>query len=274
MQTTQSDRESLRTRWRLLTIFRELIQSRGLVQMLVVRDLKSRYRGSVLGLVWTLLNPLLYMCIYVLVFSVYMRMAMERYAAFFLCGFLPWIWFSSSLMAGTTSILEGGGLLKKVFFPPQVLPTVAVIANFVNFLLSLPLLVGVLLLYGVTLGWALLALPLVMALQFAFTLGLTLIVSSISVRYRDIPPILTHLLTFWFFLTPIIYPITQAPEQFRALLYLNPMTPFCIAYQNALLYNELPSGEILGAMTGAGIVALVAGVVVFSRFRWSFAEEV
>ena len=253
---------------------RELIAYRGLIQMLVVRDLKARYRGSALGLLWSLLNPLLYMGIYALVFSVYMRMAMEHYAAFLLCGLLPWIWFSSSLMAGATAIIEGGSLLKKVFFPPQVLPTVSVISNFVNFLLSLPLLVGVLLLYGITPGWALLAIPGIMIMQFALTLGLTLIVSATSVRYRDIPPILTHLLTFWFFLTPIIYPITQAPAHFRSLLLLNPMTPFCIAYQNALLYNTFPSWEISAAMISGGVVALLVGVFVFGLFRWSFAEEV
>jgi ABC-type polysaccharide/polyol phosphate export permease len=258
----------------MLSTFRELLLYRGLIQTLVMRDLKVRYRGSALGLLWTLLNPMLYMGIYSLVFSVYMRMDMDHYAAFLLCGLLPWIWFSSSLLVGTTSIIDGAGLIKKVFFPPQVLPTVTVIANFVNFLLSLPLLFGVLLLFGVTLGVGLLALPLIMAMQFALTLGLTLIVAAASVRYRDIPPILTHLLTFWFFLTPIIYPMAQAPERFRALLLLNPVTPFCLAYQNTLLYNELPSGKIMAAMIGVGVVALFIGVLVFGRFRWSIAEEV
>jgi lipopolysaccharide transport system permease protein len=258
----------------MTTIFRELLAYRVLIQTLVMRDLKGRYRGSTLGLIWTLLNPLLYMAIYALVFSVYMRMEIDHYAVFLLSGLLPWIWFSSSLMMGTTSIIEGGNLIKKVFLPPQVLPTVTVISNFVNFLLSLPLLFGMLLLFGVRPGWALLAIPLIMTAQFALILGLTLIVSATSVRYRDIPPILGHLLTFWFFLTPIIYPITQAPERFRSLLFLNPVTPFCLAYQDALLYNRLASWEVFGAMIGVGMGALVAGVVVFGRFRWSFAEEV
>jgi lipopolysaccharide transport system permease protein len=258
----------------MTTIFRELVAYRVLIQTLVMRDLKGRYRGSTLGLIWTLLNPLLYMAIYALVFSVYMRMEIEHYAVFLLSGLLPWIWFSSSLMMGTTSIIEGGSLIKKVFLPPQVLPTVTVISNFMNFLLSLPLLFGMLLLFGVTPGWALLAIPLIMAAQFALVLGLTLIVSATSVRYRDIPPILGHLLTFWFFLTPIIYPITQAPERFRSLLFLNPVTPFCLAYQDALLYNRLASWEVFGAMIGVGLCALFVGVVVFGRFRWSFAEEV
>src|SRR5262245_862609 len=256
------------------TIFQELLRYRGLIQTLVIRDLKARYRGSTLGLLRTLLKPLLRMAIYVLVFSVYIRNEMERYPAFLLCGILPWGWFSSALFTGTTAIIEGGSLLKKVFFPPQVLPTITVISTFIHFLLSLPLLFGMLLLFGVTFGWSLLALPLIMAAQFALTLGLTLIVSAVSVRYRDIPPILGHVLTFWFFLTPIIYPASNVPGRFRALFSLNPVTPFFVAYQEALLYNRLVSWEAFGAMVCLGAMVLLVGALVFGRLRWSLAEEV
>jgi lipopolysaccharide transport system permease protein len=258
----------------MINIFRELHSYRGLIQTLVVRDLKARYRGSTLGLLWTLLNPLFHMAIYSLVFSVYIRNDIQRFPAFLLCGILPWTWFSSALFMGTTTIIEGGSMLKKVFFPPQVLPTVTVIATFINFLLSLPLLFGVLLLFGVTFGWSILALPLIMTAQFALTLGLTLIISAVSVRYRDIPPILGHVLTFWFFLTPIIYPVTSVPERFRALLSFNPLTPFFVAYQEALLYNRLVSWETFGAMIGLGTVTLLGGIVIFGRLRWSLVEEV
>jgi ABC-type polysaccharide/polyol phosphate export permease len=258
----------------VLTTFQELIRYRGLIETLVLRDLKARYRGSALGLLWTLLNPLLHMAIYALVFSVYIRIEIERYPVFLLCGLLPWMWFSSALFMGTTAIIDGGSLLKKVFFPPQVLPAVTVIATFVNFLLSLPLLFGMLLLFGVTPGWALLALPPIMAAQFALTLGLTLIASAVSVRYRDIPPILGHVLTFWFFLTPIIYPVSSVPERFRALLSLNPVTPFFVAYQEALLYNRLVSWEAFASMIALGTAVLLIGVLIFERLRWSLAEEV
>src|SRR5215510_8834081 len=258
----------------MIGIFQELIRYRVLIQTLVVRDLKARYRGSTLGLLWTLLNPLLHMAIYALVFSVYMRNDMERYPAFLLCGILPWTWFSSALFMGTTAIIEGGSMLKKVFFPPQILPIVTVIATFINFLFSLPLLFGVLLLFGVTFGWSLLALPVIMATQFALTLGLTLIISTVSVRYRDIPPILGHVLTFWFFLTPIIYPVTSVPERFRTLLSLNPLTLFFVAYQEALLYNRLVSWEAFGVMIGLGTVTLLVGMLIFGRLRWSLVEEV
>jgi lipopolysaccharide transport system permease protein len=258
----------------MMTVFRELLAYRVLIQTLVIRDLKGRYRGSALGLLWTLLNPLLYMVIYALVFSVYIRNQMEHYPAFLLCGLLPWIWFSSALLMGTTAMIEGGGLLKKVFFPPQVLPTVVVISTFVNFLLSLPLLFGLLLFFGVTFGWALLALPVIMAAQFALTLGLTLVISAASVRYRDIPPILGHVMSFWFFLTPIIYPMATVPVQLRAILSVNPVTPFFVAYQEALLYNRLIPWEMFGVMACVSAISLTVGVFVFGRLRWSLAEEI
>ena len=258
----------------MVTAFQELFAYRALIQTLVMRDLKARYRGSALGLLWTLMNPLLHMAIYVLIFSVYMRNDMERYAAFLLCGLLPWIWLSSSLLMGASSIVEGGSLLKKVFFPPQVLPTVTVLANFINFLLGIPVLFTLLLLYGVKLGWSLLALPLIMAAQLGLTLGLTLTASAVSVRYRDIPLILGHLLTFWFFLSPIIYPATQVPERFRAFLALNPFASFVVAYQDVLLYNAAPTGKAWEGMLVTGALALLGGLFVFGRFRWSLAEEV
>lgn len=258
----------------MVTTFREFFSYRALIQTLVLRDLKARYRGSALGLLWTLLNPLLHMGIYVLVFSIYIRIDMERYAAFLLSGLLPWIWLSSSVLMGATSIVEGGSLLKKVFFPPQVLPAVTVMANCVNFLLGVPVLFALLLFLGVKLGWAVLLLPVIIVAQCALTLGLTLIVSAASVRYRDIPQIVGHMLTFWFFLSPIIYPVTQVPERFRFILSLNPFTPFAVAYQDALLYNMVPSWQAFGEMLLGGGLALGVGIWVFDRFRWSFAEEV
>ena len=258
----------------MVTMFRELFSYRVLIQTLVIRDLKARYRGSALGLLWTLVNPLLHMVIYVLVFSVYMRVETDRYAAFLLCGLLPWIWLSSSLLLGATAIVEGGSLLKKVFFPPQVLPTVTVMANGANFLLGIPLLLILLLVFGIEPGWTLLLLPLIIASQCAFTLGLTFILAAATVRYRDIPQILGHFLTFWFFLSPIIYPVAQVPEGFRAFLLFNPLTSFLVAYQNMLLYNTPPSWQAIAKMIGLSGLALLLGVLIFDRLRWSLAEEV
>jgi lipopolysaccharide transport system permease protein len=258
----------------VLAPFRELLAYRALIQILVARDLKARYRGSILGLLWTLLNPLLHMGIYALLFSVYMRSATERFAVFLLCGLLPWIWLSASLTMGATSIVEGGSLLKKVFFPAHVLPTVTVTANFVNFLLGIPILFTFLVLYGVQMGLPVLLLPFIIVCQFAFTLGLTFMLAAVSVHYRDIPHILGHFLTFWFFLSPIVYPATQVPEAYRFILLLNPFVPFVVAYQDILLYNVYPSPGVWGGMIGISLGVLLCGLCIFTHLRWSFAEEI
>lgn len=258
----------------MVSALTELFAYRALVQSLVVRDLKARYRGSVLGFLWTFLNPVLLMGTYTLIFSVYMRIEMENYAAFLVTGLLPWLWFSSSLLVGSTSVVDGGGLLKKVFFPPQILPAVTVLANFANFLLSLPLLFGFLLLFGVRVGWTVMALLPLMAIQLVFTYGLALTVSALTVRYRDLAQLLGNFLTLWFFLSPIIYPPHLVPPQFGALLTLNPMAPLLMGYQNALLYNSSPLWGSVVAVAAVAVGAMVLGALVFDRFRWTFAEEV
>lgn len=258
----------------MIANLRELYAYRALIGSLVVRDLKARYRGSVLGFLWTFLNPLLLMATYTLVFSVYIRIEMEKYTAFLLSGLLPWIWFSSSLLMGSTSIVEGGSLMKKVFFPAQVLPTVTVLANTVNFLLSLPFLFLLLLLFRIKIGWPLLALLPIMAIQLLFTMGLVLIISALTVHYRDLSQLLSNLLTLWFFLSPIIYPASQVPETFRFTLALNPVASLVVAYQDALFYNRLPNWEALGGTALVAAVVCLIGIRVFDRFKGSFAEEV
>jgi len=252
----------------------ELFAYRALIQSLVLRDLKARYRGSVLGFLWTFLNPALLMGTYTLIFSVYMRVQMEHYPAFLMTGLLPWTWFSSSLVVGGTSVVQGGELLKKVFFPPQVLPAVSVLANVVNFLLSLPLLFGFLLIFQIRPGLAVVALLPIVAIQLVLTYGLTLMVSSLTVRYRDVAQLLGNLLTFWFFLSPVVYPAEQVPEPLRPLLVLNPMAPLLMGYQNVFLHNLWPEWTGLAAAAIASMGAMTVGWLVFNHFRWTFAEEV
>lgn len=252
----------------------ELFAYRVLIQSLVLRDLKARYRGSALGFFWTFLNPALLMGTYMLIFSVYMRLQMENYAAFLLTGLLPWLWFSSSLLVGGASVMQGGDLLKTVSFPPQVLPAVSVTANLVNFLLSLPLLFGVLLLCGIRPGWTIVALVPIVATQLVLTYGLTLLVSALTVRYRDVTPLLGNVLTLWFFLSPVVYPAAQVPEALARFFLLNPMAPLLMGYQAALLDHAWPPASSLAFAAVVAITAMIVGEAVFDRLRWTFAEQV
>lgn len=253
---------------------RELIRHRGLVQSLVVRELKARYRGSFLGFLWTFLNPLLLLAVYSLVFHFYLRIRVEHYAGFMFVGLLPWIWFSSSLLEGTTSITSGGSLVTKVLFPSQVLPMVKILSHLANYLLSLPILFLFLWGMGVGLSWSLLWLPLILVLHFFFIQGLVLLLSAVNVFFRDVQHILANLLTLWFFLTPILYPLSQVPTFFQRWVLLNPMAQIILAYHEVFFYHRAPDFRWLALFAGLTFLLLWAGMSFFERYKESFAEKI
>jgi len=257
-----------------------LFRYRGLIQTLVVRDLKARYRGSVLGFFWSFFNPLLLLLIYSFVFTQVLVGAhdplMEPYALFMFCGILPWTWFSSSILESSNTLIAGGNLIKKVLFPAEVLPIVTVLANMVHFFFGLPVLVGFLIYYQrpvdpVELLWF----PVIVLIQLVFTIGLALLLSALTVHFRDLKDLLGNLVQLWFFATPIIYPMLQAPAAMRQWLNLNPMTHIMISYQEVLFFPG-PHGHWKWLLTIAGVsvVTFLAGYFVFDRLRDSFAEEV
>ncbi len=264
----------------MLHNLRQLLRYRGLIQSMVARELKARYRGSVLGFFWSFINPLLLLLIYSFVFTVVLPGThppeIEPYALFMFCGILPWTWFSSSLSESANVLIGNGNLIKKVLFPAEILPIVTVLANMVHFFLGLPILVGFLVYFWrpltvVELAWF----PAVVAVQCLLTIGLALVLSALTVHFRDIKDLLSNLLTFWFFATPIIYPMGQAPEFARLLLNLNPFTHLAISYQEILFYPG-PFGhwKWLVAVGLASGLLFIAGYFLFDRLRDSFAEEV
>jgi lipopolysaccharide transport system permease protein len=227
-----------------------------------------------LGFMWSFLNPLLLMSVYALVFSVYFRFGMENYVVFLISGLLPWLWFSSSLLEASSSILAGGSLIKKVLFPAEVLPLVVVLSNFINFLLSVPILLLFVILFKRPIGPSMLTLPVVLFIQMVFTIGLAFMFSALCVHYRDIQHVLANLLTLWFFLTPIIYPLKSIPERFRFTVNLNPIAPLVLAYQNIFYDSQLPNFLQLSGVAAMSVVIYFVGSSVFERYRGIFAEEV
>lgn len=251
-----------------------ILARRELITILVSKELKSRYRGSALGMMWTFLNPLLLLVVYALVFSVYMRIQVENYAVFVFVGLLPWIWFSSSLTEGVNSITQSGSLITKSMFPAEILPIVKVISNLMNYLFSLPLLFIFIIVYGVPITISLLWLPIVMLAQTLITVGLVYFFSTINVRFRDTQHILNNFLILWFFLCPIIYPISQVPEEYRWTFNFNPIALLTIAYQDILIHGARPSAKVLGALLIIGFICTVIGFWVFEKNKEMFAEEI
>ena len=259
---------------------RQLVRYRALIQSLVARELKARYRGSVLGFFWSFINPLLLLLIYTFVFTIAVPGAraagLEPYGVFLFCGILPWTWFSSSLTEAAGSLISGGNLIKKVLFPAEVLPLVSVLANMMHFFLGLPILVGFLIYYkhppdALDLVWF----PIAVAVQLVFTAGLALLLAALTVHFRDIRDLLANLLTLWFFATPIIYALSQAPASVRRWLNLNPFTHLAVSYQEVLFrsgpFTDWPR---LLALAAAALVVFAFGYFVFDRLRDTLAEEV
>lgn len=245
---------------------------RALVTALVARDLKTRYKGSALGFLWSFINPLLMLGIYTLVFSVYLRIDAPNYPAFLVSGLFPWICFSLSVQAGTNSIVEGRGYITQAVFPSEVLPVVCVVSNLVNFVLTLPIIIAAVLLMGLPLGWPLLALPVLLINQFLLTLGIVLFLATYNVFFRDISYLVMNFINLIFFAMPIIYPPDFVPEKLRFLVDWNVLAGLISAYQDVFYYNRLPPWRIQGLIAFVGLMLILVGNWAFQRNKEYFAE--
>jgi homopolymeric O-antigen transport system permease protein len=258
----------------------QLFRYRGLIQSLVVRELKARYRGSVLGFLWSFINPLLLLAVYWFIFARILPNTIEGlqpYALFMVCGILPWTWFSASLTEASGSLISGGNLIKKVLFPAEVLPIVSVLANLVHFLLPLPIVIALIVIFhrapeAIGLLW----LPAVILVQLVFTTGLALILAALTVHFRDIRDILANVLMLWFFTTPIIYFYrSEQVVNFRRFFNLNPVSHLVISYQEILFFEGgFGHWRWLLALGACSIAVFLAGYWLFDRLRDSFAEVV
>jgi ABC-type polysaccharide/polyol phosphate export permease len=256
-----------------------------LIRNLVIRDLKVRYKNSVLGVAWSWINPLLMMAVYTVVFNVMAgRSDLPNYPVFVLCALLPWNFFTTSISQTTDSIVGAAPLIKKVYFPREVLPLSLVLGNLVNFLIALPVFFLLALVMGSPITWWVLMLPFIILIQLFFTLGVGLITSTLNVFYRDTRHILDVLLLAWFFLTPIFYPITTIPEQHTLLgvafnprvwlRRLNPMASIIASYQDVLYWGAPTGVDFLLRTALTSLLVLVVGYLVFLRYSSRFGEEI
>jgi ABC-type polysaccharide/polyol phosphate export permease len=263
----------------------ELIRYRELIRNLVIRDLKVRYKNSILGFLWSLLNPLAMMTILTIVFTFMMpNNTITKFPVFALCAVLPWNFFRGSVMSSITSIVSNASLVRKVYFPREVLPLSVVLSNLVNFVLALVVLFAMLFVFRVRLTvWALL-LPLVIFTQLLFTLGLGFMLSTANVFYRDTAMIMDVAMQAWFFLTPIFYPIDILPKQrlvlglnlniHRLAYILNPMASLVSTYRVILYHGASPAADFFLRTFVTSAVTLVLGYLIFARYSNVLAEEV
>jgi len=256
----------------------QIWRHRVMVSGLVRRDLQSRYAGSALGMLWTLLQPLLYLCIYLIVFSWILQVKFTEggksgnFALYLVAGLLPWLAFNDGVLKAAGSVVENAGLVKGVSFPAVVLVASSILASIANLLIGIGVFLVVLLCTG-HLSWpGLLFLPFLLCIQMIFAFGLGLFAASLYTFLRDLMPVLQLGLTVWFYLTPIIYPLSYVPEQLKSVVSFNPFTPLVSAYRITLIEGAVPSGGGLLVAATWTIVAVFIGSFIFTRVEPGFAE--
>jgi lipopolysaccharide transport system permease protein len=239
---------------------------------LVARDVKVRYKGSVLGIAWGLVTPLAQLTVFVFLFRRVVDLRIPHYTSYVFSGVLAWAWTQSSLYGSTTSLMDGRGLIRRPGFPPAVLPAATVTTNLIHYVLALPILLLFMLYDGVSLSPSMFLLPVLLVIQFALTLSLSYFIAISHVSFRDTQQLLSLGLMLTFYLTPIFYDVSLVPEKFRPLYQLNPIAHLIDAHRAILLRGEVPLAKLLGLASMAGVLLLLS-YRVFLRASHRLAEE-
>lgn len=257
-----------------MNIIKEIIKYKEFLKSNVKKDIRGKYKGSFLGILWSFINPLLSVLIYAIVFHYIMKFNIDNYLIYLISGIIPWNFFTSAINAGMNSILFNADIIKKVYFPRAILPISGVTSSLVNFLISCIIIIIFAIISGIGISTSLLWLPLVILIQYIFTLGISLILSSIEIYVRDIEHIINFFLNMLFYVTPILYTKDYVPEKFAFLLKINPLAYIIEAYHSVFYYKQTPNLLDLGLIGTLSIITLVIGYLIFDKLQKGFAEEV
>ena len=258
----------------MISRFKEIFAYRNMIAGLVRRDLRGRYKGSVLGFLWNLVNPLCQIIVYIVVFSNIFPNRIDNFYLFLVIGMMPWLFFSDSMVQGAGCIVAQSNLTKKIYFPREILTISTVTSRFVNLLFTFIIVFALIFISGVGVNMkALLYLPLVLLIEYMLILGLTLILSAINVYFRDVEHITGVLMMAMVWMTPVMYEASTATGIVYKIIRLNPMTPVIEAYKNILYYQTVPTISSLGGIMLFSIVVLILGEFIFVYLEGNFAEE-
>jgi lipopolysaccharide transport system permease protein len=251
----------------------QLIHYRDLLANLIARQVKIHYRRSILGILWSLLNPLLALLVFVFIFQQVLPLNIPHYASYVFCGLLAWSWFSTSLSSAAYTIVFSRELVRRPGFNPEVLVAVNIGSNMVTFLLALPILLGLLWTDGLFPTLSYLLFPVMLLLQFAFTLGISLIVAALNVHFRDIGHLTSALVVIWFYITPVFYQARVSQKDFEWVFLINPMTHLLDAYRKILIEGRIPDPMPLLIITLISLVVCAAGFGIFRVLKHTFVDE-
>lgn len=257
-----------------MQLVKDLKQYREFLKSNVKKEIRGKYKGSFLGVIWSFLNPLLSVIVYAIIFPYVMRMEMDNYLIYLITGIIPWTFFTMSVNSGMISILVNANIIKKVYFPRIILPISSVTSALVSFLISLVIVCFFVLFSGIGFSLNMLFLPLVIIVQYILLLGITFILSAIDLYFRDIESIMLFVINMLFYATPILYTPDIFPKKIGWVLNLNPMAHIINAYRDIFYYKTMPDFISLGIVTVVSFVVFVLGYVIFEKLQKGFAEEV
>lgn len=256
-----------------MNIAKDLYNYRELLKTNIKKDVGGKYKHSFLGVLWSFINPLLQIAVYALVFQVILKSDIENYAVYLCCGLIPWQYFSNVVIRGAAVMIDNGNIIKKVYFPREILPISIATSEGVNFLIATIIILGFVIFGGIGLSVNILWYFLILAIQYIISIGITLIVSSLTVYFRDLLHLLGVFMQLLFYATPIVYSMDAVPAAFQWILRLNPMSYLIDGYR-AIFYNKtMPNFEGLLIAFIMGVVLCVAGYFIFKKLEKRFAEE-
>ncbi len=249
----------------MLDKIKELYNFRELLKNLVIKELKLRYKRSVLGFLWTMLNPLMMMIVLTIVFSHMMRFDMKNFAIFLLCGLLPWNYFSHSLSMSTMSLISNANLINKVYIPKAVFPLSIIFSNMVNMILSLIPLFVLMIFMGIEIQPSVMLIPILLLNLILFTAGISLFLSCLNVFFRDFTHMIEIIITAWFYLTPIIYPIDMIPSKYEMVFKLNPLVYIIGGFREVIFHGKIPDFNFILISVLAALFSFAIGYWYFNR---------
>lgn len=261
-----------------MKLFKDLYNYRELLKSNVKKEIRGKYKGSFLGILWSFVSPLLMTLVYAIVFPFLMRgSGYEHYTTFLIIGILPWTWFTTSIAQGTYTIIGNGSIIKKVYFPREILPISVVTSGLVNFLISCVIMFIFVLCSGIGFSINVLFLPLVILAQYLLTLGIIFITSAINVYIRDLEYIINFIIQMLFYGTPILYSVDMfenAPIWLSILVKLNPIGVIITSYRDILYWKNIPHINSLLMVIGCSLLLCVLGIIIFRKLSKGFAEEI
>lgn len=256
-----------------MNIIKNLYKYRELLKTNTKKDVGGKYKNSFLGILWSFINPLLQIAVYALVFQVILKSNIENYAVYLCCALIPWQYFNSVVIRGAGVIIDNGNIIKKVYFPREILPISVVTSEAINFLISTIIIVIFVLVSGLGININWLWYFLIFAIQYIVSIGIALIFSSLTVYFRDLLHLLGVFMQLLFYATPIVYSISDVPASISWLLKLNPMTYLIDGYRSIFYNATIPNFEGLLIVFIMGIILCVIGYLLFNKLQKRFAEE-